>query len=106
MLGHSEVIQRITHDSPKACPVFSMDRFRTMVKEREYSGADDSTGMNWGTEMADDDEKDTPERTYTVRSGDTLWGIANREGTTIADLRRLNPTISGDLIRPGDVLRL
>ena len=27
-------------------------------------------------------------------------------GTTIADIRRLNPSISGDLIRPGDVIRV
>lgn len=107
VMGHKEVIQQITHGSPKACPVFSMDRFRTMLKDRQVGGADDTSGENWGTDMADDDdETEETSRTYSVQSGDTLWGIANRYGTTIADIRRLNPSIAGDLIRPGDVIRV
>lgn len=43
--------------------------------------------------------------TYTVRRGDTLSGIAQRSGTTVANLRALN-NISGDIIRPGQTLRL
>lgn len=34
VLGHREVIENITHGSPKACPVFSMDRFRSMLPDR------------------------------------------------------------------------
>lgn len=44
-------------------------------------------------------------RTYTVKRGDTLSGIASRNRTTVAALRRANG-ISGDLIRPGQVLRI
>jgi len=44
-------------------------------------------------------------RTYTVKRGDTLSGIASRHRTTVAGLRRANG-ISGDLIRPGQVLRI
>ena len=42
---------------------------------------------------------------YTVKRGDTLSAIARRNGTTVAALRRANG-ISGDLIRPGQVLRI
>jgi len=43
----------------------------------------------------------------TVVSGDTLYKIANRCGTTISALRRANPAIgSGNLIFPGQVLQL
>jgi LysM repeat protein len=42
---------------------------------------------------------------YTVKKGDTLSRIASRNGTSVAALRRANG-ISGDLIRPGQVLKL
>lgn len=46
------------------------------------------------------------ERTYTVRAGDTLWGISRRYGTTVAELAGLNGIWNPDLIYPGQVLRL
>jgi len=43
----------------------------------------------------------------TVVSGDTLYKIASRCGTTISALRRANPAIgSGNLIYPGQVIQL
>jgi hypothetical protein len=106
LMGHNEVIAKITNGSPKACPVFSMDQFRTMVTDRRFTGADSEEGENWGTEMADDDETSDGDRTHTVSPGDTLWSIANRYGTTIAEIRAANPSISGDTIHPGDVIRI
>ncbi|MPY66897.1 LysM peptidoglycan-binding domain-containing protein [Deinococcus sp. SDU3-2] len=43
--------------------------------------------------------------TVTVRSGDTLYGLAQRTGVSVARLRSLNG-LKGNLIRPGQVLRL
>lgn len=43
---------------------------------------------------------------YTVRSGDSLWKIAQRFGTTVVDLINLNKLINPDLIYPGQVLIL
>lgn len=102
LLGHKEVIKNITHGSPKACPVFSMERFRTMVSERQVPDVGQDDIEPWGSEMSDDDETAGTRRTHTVVPGDTLWGIANRYRTTIAELRAMNPSISGDHIRPGD----
>jgi len=43
----------------------------------------------------------------TVASGDTLYKIANRCGTTVSALRRANPELgTGNLIYPGQVLQL
>ncbi|MCI1858360.1 MAG: NlpC/P60 family protein [Sporolactobacillus sp.] len=42
---------------------------------------------------------------YTVQRGDTLSAIALAAGIPLADIRRLNG-LSGDIIRPGQVLRL
>ena len=44
--------------------------------------------------------------TYTVRRGDTLWGIARRYNTTVSALASLNHIANPDLIYPGQVLRL
>lgn len=41
----------------------------------------------------------------TVRPGDTLWDLAQRHGTTVAELREANALVS-DALRPGDVLVL
>lgn len=47
----------------------------------------------------------TRTKSVTVRSGDTLSGIAAKNGTTVAKLRKLNG-IKGTLLRPGQKLRV
>lgn len=42
---------------------------------------------------------------YTVRSGDTLWLLANRYGTTVDAIKRLNG-LTGDALQIGQVLRI
>lgn len=44
--------------------------------------------------------------THTVKSGDNLEKIAKRNGTTVEALRKSNPNIKGDMIRPGDKINL
>ncbi|WP_147372811.1 LysM peptidoglycan-binding domain-containing protein, partial [Calidithermus terrae] len=47
----------------------------------------------------------SPQATYTVQRGDTLYSIAKRFGTTVAALRELNG-LSGNALSLGQVLRL
>ncbi|WP_433075357.1 NlpC/P60 family protein [Dactylosporangium sp. CA-052675] len=45
-------------------------------------------------------------QTIVVRPGDTLWGLAHRNGTTVPDLQRLNGLGTSTLIRVGQTLVL
>jgi len=47
-----------------------------------------------------------PARTYTVRPGDTLSGIAARYGTTYIELARKNGIGNPNLIFPGQIIRI
>lgn len=44
--------------------------------------------------------------THTVTSGDNLEKIAKRNGTTVEALRKSNPNLKGDMIHPGDKIKL
>ncbi len=46
------------------------------------------------------------EVTYTVKSGDTLSGIASKYGTTYQELARINNISNPNLIYPGQVLKI
>lgn len=57
-----------------------------------------------GQESQQQEEASTEEY-YTVRSGDSLWEIANQHGLTVAELKRLN-NMSSNSLHPGDRLRV
>lgn len=44
--------------------------------------------------------------TYTVRSGDTLSGIAARTGVQVAVIMRLNPGLNPNALQTGQVIKL
>ncbi len=46
------------------------------------------------------------QKSYTVRKGDTLGAIAKRNGTTVAKLKKLNPSIKGTTINAGKKIRV
>lgn len=46
-------------------------------------------------------------RTYTIKSGDTLWGLAKANGLSLAELLKLNPQIRNpNIYHCGDVIYL
>lgn len=58
------------------------------------------------TEDVGTDRKEGGYRTYTVRSGDTLPGIAEEHGVDAHELAALNKLDNPDLIYPGQVVRV
>ena len=44
--------------------------------------------------------------TYTVRRGNTLWGIARRYNTSVAEIVSLNQIQNPNLIYPGQILKI
>jgi LysM repeat protein len=44
--------------------------------------------------------------TYTVQHGDSLWKIAHEHGTSVGVIRRVNPGLDGDMIKPGEKIKL
>lgn len=48
----------------------------------------------------------TTKRTYTVRPGDTLSGIAERTGVSLARLEELNPDVDVNTLNAGQRLKL
>lgn len=44
--------------------------------------------------------------TYTIRSGDNLWNVAQRHGTTISAIQQANPGISADNLKVGQKIKL
>jgi membrane-bound lytic murein transglycosylase D len=42
--------------------------------------------------------------TYRVRSGDSMWSIARRQGVTVGELMRWNQLTENSIIKPGDRL--
>lgn len=56
--------------------------------------------MQWGGHLFDNGGQ------YTVNRGDSLWKIAHDNNMPLSKLRELNPQVKGNMIHPGDVLRL
>lgn len=50
--------------------------------------------------------KPAPAGVYVVKAGDTLFAIARSHGMSLSALRKLNPQVKGDLIHPGDRLKV
>lgn len=69
------------------------------------STASTSTAKKKSTTSKSTAKKSSSGSRYTVTKGDTLYGIARKKGTTVAKLKSANG-LSGDLIRPGQSLKI
>lgn len=52
------------------------------------------------------DTQNTPNITYTVKKGDTLWSISRKYGTTVQELVKINNIKNPNLIYPGQKIQI
>ena len=78
------------------------ERTATQAKAEKSSSSRDSKKS---TSSKKNNKKSSKARTHTVRAGESLYTIAQKNGTTVKELRRLNG-IKGNKIKPGDKIKV
>ena len=81
------------------------NRFGTTVNEIRSLNNLTSNNLSIGQVLKLPTNTSNMGNTYVVKSGDSLWNIANRFGTTVSELKLLNNLVSNSL-SIGQVLRL
>lgn len=81
------------------------NRFGTSVDAIKRLNGLTSDNLQIGQILQIPTEQPTGYFNYTVKSGDTLWLLANRFGTTVDAIKRLNG-LSSDSLQIGQVLRI
>lgn len=83
----------------------------TVDNLKEWNGMDNSSSLHPGQELqlsptsSSKKKEDTKAKTYTVTSGDSLWGVARKFDLTIDELKSLNNKQSNEL-SVGEVLKV
>jgi LysM repeat protein len=85
-------------------PAYTPD-YKRVIAEQTAAAAKPEPKVEPKVEEKKPEPKPEP-KTYTVQSGDTLGAIANKFGTSVAELAKLNNIANINLISVGQVLKL
>jgi LysM repeat protein len=97
--------------APIALLAFAFALYTVVQDARAPAGGDSSSGSPANASPTASSTKGSKRtsrraRTYTVKSGDTLSGIAEKTGVSSATLQKLNPRLDPGTLSPGQKLKL
>ena len=81
-------------------------KLNRIIEQFGLTKYDTETAVNMAKEIANNQTTDSSGDGYTVVSGDSLYAIARKTGTSIQDLLSLNGLNLNSIIHPGQVLAL
>ena len=81
-------------------------KLNRIIEQFGLTKYDTETAVNMAEEIASNETTTTTGNSYTVVSGDSLYAIARKIGTSIQDLLSLNGLNLNSIIHPGQVLAL
>ena len=81
-------------------------KLNRIIEQFGLTKYDTETAVNMAEEIASNETATTSGNSYTVASGDSLYAIARKTGTSIQDLLSLNGLNLNSIIHPGQVLSL
>ena len=81
-------------------------KLNRIIEQFGLTKYDTETAVNMAEEIASNETATTNGNSYTVVSGDSLYAIARKTGTSIQDLLSLNGLNLNSIIHPGQVLAL
>ncbi len=81
-------------------------KLNRIIEQFGLTKYDTETAVNMAEEIASNETSTTSGNSYTVVSGDSLYAIARKTGTSIQDLLNLNGLNLNSIIHPGQVLAL
>jgi len=81
-------------------------KLNRIIEQFGLTKYDTETAVNMAEEIASNETATTSENSYTVVSGDSLYAIARKTGTSIQELLSLNGLNLNSIIHPGQVLAL
>ena len=81
-------------------------KLNRIIEQFSLTKYDTETAVSMAEEIASNETTTTTGNSYTVVSGDSLYAIARKTGTSIQDLLSLNGLNLNSIIHPGQVLAL
>lgn len=81
-------------------------KLNRIIEQFGLTKYDTETAVNMAEEIASNETNTTTGNSYTVVSGDSLYAIARKTGTSIQELLSLNGLNLNSIIHPGQVLAL